>query len=460
MMLQKVINTIAKYDLIQKGDKILVAVSGGPDSVFLLHALYELKETYSIDLHVAHLNHSLRAEADEDATFVKEMAASIGLPCNVKKENVRSFAQTEVLSIEDAARRVRYKFLEEQRKKFKNDKIATGHTANDEVETLILRIARGSGLKGLLLIPPKIGNIIRPLIEIKREDIIEFLDKRGIPYRIDASNYDIKYKRNLVRSKIVPILKEINPNFIESIIKLRESLERDEEFINEQTKEVLKKLIKSKEDEKITLDLLKFSTYNSLKRRIIRKAIELTKGDLTKITSEHIEYALMLAEKGKTGSTIDLPDINVQKGYKEISFALKSSRIENIENGEKELTIPGITEAFNMRFESYILQDKNELEYRDDVAYFDLDDIAPPIIIRNRRAGDILSPFGGDTKKLKDFFIDGKIPREQRDNIPIVVDKNDILWVVGYRRSNKAKIKKTTKNILCIKAYKPRGKNA
>jgi len=460
MMLQKVTNTIAKYDLIQKGDKILVAVSGGPDSVFLLHALYELREIYSIDLHVAHLNHSLRDEADEDAKFVEEMAASLGLPCTVRKENVRSFASSEGLSIEDGARRVRYKFLEVERKKFKNDKIATGHTANDEVETLILRTARGTGLKGLRLIPPKISNIIRPLIEIKREDIINFLNERGVPYRIDPSNYDIRYKRNLVRSKIVPILKEINPNFIDSVLKMRESLERDEEFINEQTEKVLNELIKRKQDGKITLDLLKFSNYNNFKRRIIRKAIELVKGDLTKITSEHIEYTLMLAEKGKTGSIIDLPDINVEKGYKELSFVLKSPKIKKVTNGEKELAIPGSTDAFDMRFESYILKDKNELKYRDDITYFDLDDIVPPIIVRNRRVGDTLSPFGGGTKKLKDFFIDNKIPREQRDNIPIVADKNDILWVVGYRRANKAKIKKTTKNILCIKAYKLRGKNA
>lgn len=460
VILQKVINTIEKYDLIQKGDKILVAVSGGPDSTFLLHVLYELKETYSIDLHVAHLNHGLREEADEDAKFVKEMAASLGLPCTVKREDVRAFANSEGLSIEDGARRIRYKFLENQRKKFKNDKIATGHTANDEVETLILRIARGTGLRGLLLIPPKIGNIIRPLIEIKREDIIKFLNERSISYRIDPSNYDIRYKRNLVRSKIVPILKEINLNFVDSIIKMRESLERDEKFINEQTEKVLNKLIKHKEDRKITLDLLKFSHYNNLKRRIIRKSIELVKGDLTKITSKHIEYALMLAEKGKTGSIIDLPDINVEKGYKELSFVLKSPTIENVRNGEKQLIIPGSIDAFDMRFETYILKNKNELEYRDDIVYFDLDNIAPPIIVRSRRAGDTFSPFGGGTKKLKDFFIDSKIPRQQRDKIPIVADKKDILWVVGYRRTNKAKIKETTKNILCIRAYKLRGKNA
>jgi len=180
---------------------------------------------------------------------------------------------------------------------------------------------------------------------------------------------------------------------------------------------------------------------------------------LTKITSEHIEYALMLAEKGKTGSTIDLPDINVQKGYKEMSFLLKSPKITNTLNREKELTIPGITDAFDMRFESHILQDKNGLEYVNDTVYFDLDDIMPPVIVRNRKGGDIFSPFGGGTKKLKDFFIDSKIPNEQRDKIPIVADKNDILWAVGYRRSNKAKIKETTKNILCIKAYKLRGRN-
>lgn len=324
-MIEKVKETIEKYKLLKKGDRVIIALSGGPDSIFLLHCLLALKPTYDLKLHIAHLNHSLRKEADNDQQFVKNLASSINISCNTTKVDVKLYARENKLGIEDASRRVRYSFLKDLANSLGMNKIATGHTANDQVETLILRIARGTGLEGLALIKPKTNNIIRPLIEIKREDIIESLEQNSIDYCIDASNYEPEYMRNFVRANIIPLLLELNPNVIEQVVNTREILEKEDSFLEEQTKKFFRKTVKEQNTHKIILDLSKFLSYDiSIKRRMIRKAIELLKGDKKRITFCHVKDALSLIEKGRTGSSIDIPSLRIKKNRNGICIEKKN----------------------------------------------------------------------------------------------------------------------------------------
>ena len=225
-------DTISHYDLIRKGNTILVACSGGADSIALLYILLEIKNTIGIgDIQVAHLDHRIRENSHKDAGFVKKTCHNIGIPCIVHTEDVPKFARENSLSLEDAARTIRYRFLEEKRKELHLDLIATGHNLNDQIETFFLRIDRGTGLKGLSLISPKRDKIIRPLICTYRKEILQFLNSRSILYSTDESNLDPSIKRNLIRHKLVSHLLETLPDFGEKLIRLRDTLEADEEVI-------------------------------------------------------------------------------------------------------------------------------------------------------------------------------------------------------------------------------------
>jgi len=225
-------DAISRYDLIRKGNTILVACSGGADSIALLYILLEIKDTIGIgDIQAAHLDHRIRENSHKDADFVKKTCHNIGIPCIVHTENVPKFAKENLLSLEDAARRIRYQFLEEKRKELHLNLIATGHNLNDQIETFFLRIDRGTGLKGLSLISPKRDKIIRPLICTYRKQILQFLNSRSIPYKMDESNLDLSIKRNLIRHKLVPHLLETLPDFGKKLTRLRDTLEADEEVI-------------------------------------------------------------------------------------------------------------------------------------------------------------------------------------------------------------------------------------
>ncbi len=236
-------DTIGRYDLIKKGGTVLVACSGGADSVALLHILIELKQALSIkDIQVAHLNHLVRDESQQDADFVGDLCSKLEISCTIEARDIPKHAEENSLSIEEAARRVRYEFLEEKRNRLNLDLIATGHTLNDQIETLFLRIDRGSGLKGLSLIHPKRNKIIRPLIRTYRKDILTYLGSRSIEYKLDRTNLDISIKRNLIRHKVVPYLLDALPGFGQKLMRMRDILQADEEIIDSRIEDIWKEV--------------------------------------------------------------------------------------------------------------------------------------------------------------------------------------------------------------------------
>lgn len=236
--------TIKRYHLIKKGETVLVACSGGADSVALLYILLDLKKFLCIgDIQVAHLNHLIREDSHEDAEFVKHLCKDLYIPYVFESRDVPGYAREKVISLEEASRMIRYRFLEEQKRKLKLDLIATAHTLNDQIETLFLRIGRGTGLKGLSLIPPKRNSIIRPLIYTYKKQILEFLEKRGISYRLDRTNLDLSIKRNLIRHKVVPYVLDAMPDFGERVMRLRDNLEADSKLIDSLIEDIWREVV-------------------------------------------------------------------------------------------------------------------------------------------------------------------------------------------------------------------------
>ncbi len=342
--LKKAISTIAKFDMLGKKERVLVGVSGGPDSVALLNLLLMIKQKCSLEhVGIAHLNHMLRdKEADRDENFVKKIAKNLNIPCFIEKKNVAAFAKKHRLSIEDGARRVRYRFLKEIFKSNQYSKIALGHNKDDNAELILMNILRGSGTKGLSGIPPKReGIIIRPLIEISKKEIYEFLKSINKTYVMDSTNNKNIYLRNSIRNNLIPLIEEnYNPKIKESLIRLSNIIKDEDEWMEKETDISFTKVLESVSPDDVNPDTIQLSLklflncHLALQKRIMRKAIKIINRDLKKITLNHIEDAIKLLISKSSGESIDLPDqIRIYKHNK--SFFVKKESFPLRELGEK-----------------------------------------------------------------------------------------------------------------------------
>jgi len=472
MLEEKILQTIKKFDMLSFNDRVLLGVSGGPDSVTLLNVLLSLKKRYNLSFFIAHLDHMLRGEeSDEDEIFVKKLAQELGLPCEVKSCNLTEITQKEHLTLEEAARKYRYKFYSESAKKFKANKIALGHNADDQVETVLMRFLRGTGLEGLMGIPPVRGKIIRPLIECSREDIEEYCKEKKIKYRLDSSNKKVIYFRNKIRLELLPLLSQgYNKNIKDIMLRLRSIISEVLVYLNQETELLFKEVARQESSETVIIDLKKFTSLPlALKRRIIRKSIEVVKGNLYSISFRHNNEILKLTEYQLGEKEINLPDnLMVRKSYNKIMIYKKRISQGQAERipipWEYDILIPGKTEikplgikveikklnSADIKSSLYFTRKKSKGEF---LEFIDYNKVKLPIKLRNRRSGDKFYPLKmKGLKKVKDFFIDNKIPKSHRDLIPILVDNEDqIIWIIGMRLDDRAKINSDTKKVLCIK---------
>ena len=467
--------TLSKYRMVKRGEGVVVAVSGGPDSVFLLHAFLSLQKDLGVQLHIAHMNHRLRGEeAEEDACFVQRLAERKEISSTIEAIPVDSNA-----NLEEEGRRIRYRFLEKVRKETSCQKIATGHTLNDQAETLLLRLLRGSGRLGLASIPPVNGRVIRPLLEISHQEILNDLQKEGIPYRMDSSNSDRRFLRNRIRSQILVLEREFNPELVKTLARTADIFREEEGYLEGRALEVFERLLLRDSGgtnieirnpgSEIALNLKGFSeTPLALRRRVAREAIRRVRGDLRRITYRHLNEILRFSQEGKSGDEIHLPSLRVQKGYDALLFRIWNAEGEmrnsalRTPNSEIPLVLPGITRFKEYTLESRLLGRKEidiphsafRIPHSGDV-YFDYTHLHLPLYIRNRREGDRFQPFGMEReKRLKKVLIDDRFPREERNRLPLLCDQKGILWVVHHRRSDRAKIREKTRKVLAIKAMK------
>ncbi|MFH0732697.1 MAG: tRNA lysidine(34) synthetase TilS [Candidatus Omnitrophota bacterium] len=455
-MLKKIKDTIQKYSMLKKRDRVLVAVSGGPDSTSLLVALNCLKSEFGINLCAAHLNHLLRgAESDKDAQYARNLANRFEIPFFADSRDVLGFARKEKLSIEQAARQIRYEFFKETAKQINANKIALGHNCDDQAETMLMRLFRGSGMRGLRAILPKRKiseklEVIRPLIEVPRKDIELFLKRKKIKPRIDSTNKKDIYFRNKIRHKLIPYLeKNYFPNLKKQIARTAQTIALDYDYLSKQHTQAFKKIISTNRQGEISFKLNEFKQLPaSFQNGIIRLAIEEIKGDLLKIDYRHIEKIKGLIFDKKAASTIQLPgDTAVRRKAGTIRFYKKG------DSPQKR----GQSPFLPLSFKATVLESPpKKFSPSRRIEYFDAGKIIFPLATRCRKPHDKIRPLGMKRyKRLQDIFIDDKISKAGRDKIPLVVDsKGRIIWVCGVRMSDDFKITPKTTRFLRLELIK------
>lgn len=470
-MLKKVIRFINENQMIEDGKKVLVALSGGPDSICLLHMLWSLKDKLNIELYAAHLNHCLRgSEADKDEDYAKKFCEMLDIPFYSKKVDINSYSKNLGLSSEMGGRKARYDFFNELKDKYCIDKIAVAHNANDQAETILMRLMRGTGIEGLIGIKPVRDSIyIRPILSLTRQEIENYCEENKLNPRIDKTNLETIYSRNKVRLELIPYIKEnFNEDIVSTLNRFSKTMNIDNDYLEEVCKKKYEKFC-CKHNNKIEISKDLFNEHESILSRVLRKAISNLNGSLYNIEKVHIHDIICLSNQG-TGKKINLPNNLIAenvydnivikfktlvKNFDTIEFKIDEEKLKDgivLENSFKGYTI-----ALRITNNSEVLDFKNN----NFIKYFDLKDSNSVVTIRGRMNGDKFTPYGmNGNKKLKDLFIDLKIPKDDRDDIPLVTINNEIAWIVGYRVSDKFKISRKSKKILQVKFYRKEEENA
>ncbi len=439
------LKAVKDYSLISPNDRILIAFSGGPDSVALTFLLVKFKNFLKIDdIALVHLNHLLREESDKDEEFCKNFGKRFNIEVFTKKVDVKRIAKESRVSVEEAGRQERYRFFNEIMERENFNKLATAHHLSDLVETMFLWFVQGNknGLKGF---KAKEENIIRPLYLIKKESILQFCEKNKLDYVIDKSNFDKRYLRNKVRLDLIPMAKSVNHSLEESLLRLSYFQMVDDEFLDSYSREVL---LKSPKD---FLDLKFLNSYpDAVKYRVIRDW--LYENYAVYPSYEKLLKIIKLLESGGTKTIFLEKEIKLIKEYDKLTV----SQLKNIENFSKEYKLK-IDQSIFIKEAGITLTafkpEKLDIEsLRKDrcIECFDLD--GDEFTVRFRKEGDKFLPFGRKTeRKLKDIFIDLKIPKNMRNSIPLLVFNDKILWIVGYKRSAYYPVKEDSKNPICFK---------
>lgn len=456
-ILDTVKTTIQRHHMFEDGETVVVAVSGGPDSMALLHVLWRLKGELNLHLHMAHLNHSIRKEeSDKDSQFVSQLAETYDCPVTIEKSDLPAFIREYGGSLEEKAREVRYTFLHRIARSIGATKIATGHNADDRAETTLMWLLRGTGPTGLRGIPPlREGVIVRPLIDITREEIESYLEEHGLPSRFDSSNLDRRHLRNKIRHELLPtIQKEYSPNIIQRIGRLADLMAEEEHFFEQEVKRLLPRIVQRGSGRKIVLDIQALSVYSlALQRRILRYGIRFLKGNLSDILFKHVQLLLEAIDSPNSGLIIDLPGDLVAERTEDALII----RMGKTVNFDRELVVPGKTELPEIdgalrteRVQKHHLR-ADIRKTGAETGYFDSGLMRGQLRIRTKRQGDAFRPLGmRGSKKLQDFFVDEKISRLERQEIPLLTVDEEIAWVVGRRISDTFKVTDDTQDILQV----------
>jgi len=454
-IISRVENTILKYKMLKPGNRVVIAVSGGPDSVCLLDIMVKLSTSINIDLIIAHFNHGLRNLEDESENkLVKNLAEKYGLPIECEKA---IDLDSKMASLEEMARNSRYAFMERVKSNHGADKIALGHNLNDQAETFLMRLLRGSGMKGLSGIPPvRDGIFIRPLIETGRDEILDYLNSHKIEYTVDSSNLNKKHLRNRIRLELIPELVKYQPNLVENFGRLTAHLREENEFIQVLAEKWVE--AQSRTDKHDCL-YIKLPVLNELPRtfagRILRVVIGKYITYLHGVEADHIDAIFGLMENKKPNAFIHLPKgLIVKKEYDKLVFALDEDQIKQFNYIFSE---PGTVyiEETGQKI-SIEKTEKQELQpvgkINTEAALIDGDRVRFPLTLRNFLPGDRFMPLGmKGHKKVKKYFIDRKIPIRDRKLAPILLYDNKIVCICGYRIDDRYKVKPGTKTVLTCK---------
>jgi tRNA(Ile)-lysidine synthase len=448
---------------------LLVAVSGGPDSLCLLHVLWQL----GYPLVVAHLDHGLRAESATEAEDVQRLAESLGVPWVSARREVQTFAAQNSLSIEEAARNLRYRFLFEQAEKLGLQAVAVGHTADDQVETVLMHLLRGAGLSGLRgmsyrsLPNPWSQTIplVRPLLGVWREEIMEYVSRQGLQPTLDASNLDRRYYRNRLRHELIPHLEALNPGARQRIWRMASLLRDEEDIVEGRVDAAWRQCRLEAEDEAVAFDTVLLSSQpKGLQRRLVRRAIALLRPGLRDIDLEAVERTLeFLAAPTRSGRMDLAAGLRLEMAGERLWVAnwdasLPAAYGPQLVAGEVlEMVTPGqvhLAGRWSLQAEILPVDEFSQAQARSNTnsyrAWLDLDRLAQPLKVRARHPGERFRPLGmgGHSLKLSDFMVNVGLPRQARAGWPLVVAREEIIWVPGYRIAETASVEQSTQRIL------------
>jgi tRNA(Ile)-lysidine synthase len=458
MLLAKLKKTVQKYRMLSPGDRVLVAVSGGPDSVCLLAALHALSGELGLSLHVAHLDHMFRGrESADEALFVANLAERLGLPSTIESVDVAALCQERGLSVQAGAREARYAFLSRAAEKIGASRIATGHTATDQAETVLLRLLRGAGSAGLAGIPPIRGPFIRPLIETTREQVLEHLAQSGFAFVTDPSNTKPLYTRNRIRLELLPVLRQFNPRIVEALAA-EAALLKDESEALELTVESAAQKVTEKQGDGFVVQREAFlALHPAIKRRLLRRLANAIAHGPSGLSSVQVDEALQFMSAASTGRTMRLPaELAIERTYERFLIGPSTAAAPFT----CQLMVPGRTAIpeCGIMVEALLCSDREEPPDTNYCwqALFDYDKIGFPLQVRNRRPGDRFHPagLGGKSKKLQDLLVDAKVPRQRRDTVPLLCSGTEILWVIGMRTDQRFLAQANTKQRLLVRVKK------
>ena len=469
---RQVRRTIGRYDMLRAGDRVLVAVSGGPDSMALLAILRRLAPEMRLDLHVAHLDHGWRGRASaRDAEFVRRTAVRLGLPVTVGQlgPQVWMVREGRQSSREARARDLRHRFLVETARGIGARKVALGHTRDDQAESFLMRLLRGSGARGLAGIYPVVdGVIIRPLIDVRRADLIAFLKETHLSYRVDATNRDTTLTRNRIRRRLMPLLeREFNPAIVETLAHAADLL-RDEDGLLGELAEAKYREIASRRGESVVLQARALQELPvPVRRRVLRLALSEVRGDLRRIALQHVEQSLSLLDHPRRRGHVSLPGgtgVDVQGDQLRIArepAATGAAAVSRSGGGDSprealcpvpgEVALPGFGLTLRARVVPRDALSDDLRQAGRERAYLDADLLPGPLLIRPRRPGDRFVPLGAPgTRKVKSFLIDRKVPVDERGRIPLVLSGDRIAWVVEHEIDDRFKITDSTRRVLVL----------
>ena len=422
-----------KHHMFPPEGMIIATVSGGADSVSLLAALSELRGKYGFTVVAAHFNHRLRGEeSDRDEQFVRNLCASEQLTLYIGSADVGHYARENHLSVEDAARRLRYDFFEETAKKAGAVRIATAHTADDNTETVIFNLTRGAGLNGLGGIPPVRGKIIRPMLTVTRGDVLSFLSERSLSFVTDSSNASEQYSRNLIRRRVIPVLKDLNPRLAQNVTATAARLREDELYLAGLAADFISHHTHHCANGATSLNA---GAIAALPGPVAVRAVRLLAG--VSLSSEHINAVLELIRSGRASGRIDLPSVTVTREYEQILFTPAKQpgspvsppgfQSIGLSDGERKL-LPELGLAVSCKKRT--CDEKINKSFT--TFLFKFDNICGNIVIRPRETGDNIELFGRNvTKSLKKLFIEERIPLQKRPLVPVVADAQGVLGVYG-----------------------------
>ena len=452
---------VRAHNLVPSQDPLLVAVSGGQDSVCLLHILTKLQRELKAKQHVAHLDHQLRgADSEADAQYVSDLAYRLGVPATIERRDVKAYQVQQRVSLEEAAREVRYTFLAEVAKSIGADRVAVGHTTDDHIETVLMHLIRGTGTRGLRGLQPtsrwqSSGNsltIIRPLLEVSRQETASYCHDHQLVPRVDASNLSLSPLRNRIRQQLLPLLQSYNPQVTEALRRTARIAGDDLAFLDKELTRLWGKIAQRQENT-IILDkarLLELPV--ALRRYLLRAAIEELLGNLKDIEARHIEE-IMVALTKPAGRKLSLPGgLFFSIDYSQYRLGPDPLALSPFPSLEKEsaLRIPGETLFSGWRISVAIIKPQQMTdEDKKFTAYLDFNKTGDKLVARSRQPGDKFQPLGmSQPKKLGEFMIDAKITRVWRQRVPIVCSAHQVLWVVGWRIDDRVKVTENTTQVL------------